>query len=378
MKDFRKRTIDLPLLARSLGSAIVHLPVFAVALLVPSTSRALREKVMLAVTSVNDCRYCSYVHTGLALANAVDLGELRQLLDSGTFGDVDERDAVATLFAQHFADTTRHPSDAARAALARKFNAYQRLEIMAYIHAIYLANLCGNSFDAWLERLSGRRVTDGHPSGTQTDMNELGPQLRASALVMRLVGWGIIIGGPIAALVYAPGFLWGELPPGFPLYGPQHPPSPLNGAHPYLYMMFSLYVAWAILLIRGAKDPEGRSIAVRLGNSSQRVPRGADGVSGLHLPERACAPVDRHPDAFCHQRGDVAMASSSPERCRAGECRAGRIRAAVSATTSEQQQAAGCNPAPGNSAGRPADVARRKGSQAGDSQAVLERSGSAG
>ncbi len=256
MKDFRKRTIDLPLLARSLGSAIVHLPVFAVALLVPSTSRALREKVMLAVTSVNDCRYCSYVHTGLALANAVDLGELRQLLDSGTFGDVDERDAVATLFAQHFADTTRHPSDAARAALARKFNAYQRLEIMAYIHAIYLANLCGNSFDAWLERLSGRRVTDGHPSGTQTDMNELGPQLRASALVMRLVGWGIIIGGPIAALVYAPGFLWGELPPGFPLYGPQHPPSPLNGAHPYLYMMFSLYVAWAILLIRGAKDPK--------------------------------------------------------------------------------------------------------------------------
>ena len=164
MNEFRKRTFDLPLFARSLGSAIVHLPVFVVALLFPSTSRALREKVMLAVTSVNDCRYCSYVHTGLALAHAVDLGELRQLLDSGTFGDVDERDAVATLFAQHFAETIRHPSPSACAALARQFNAYQRLEIMAYIHAIYMANLGGNTFDAWLERLSGRRVADGHAS----------------------------------------------------------------------------------------------------------------------------------------------------------------------------------------------------------------------
>ena len=57
-------------------------------------------------------------------------------------------------------------------------------------------------------------------------------------------------------LAYAPGFFWGELPPGFPLCGPPHPPSPYNGAHPYIFMIFSLYIAWAILLIRGAKDPK--------------------------------------------------------------------------------------------------------------------------
>ena len=86
-------------------------------------------------------------------------------------------------------------------------------------------------------------------------MAVLNPPLRASALVMRLVGWGFIVAGPVVALAYAPGFFWGELPPGFPLYGPPHPPSPLHGAHPYLFMMLSLYVAWAILLIRGAKNP---------------------------------------------------------------------------------------------------------------------------
>jgi uncharacterized membrane protein len=87
-------------------------------------------------------------------------------------------------------------------------------------------------------------------------MNELDPRLRASALVMRLIGWGVILGGPVAALAYAPGFFWGEMPPGYPLIGPVHPPSPYPGAHPYIYMIFAVYLAWGILLVRGAKDPK--------------------------------------------------------------------------------------------------------------------------
>jgi hypothetical protein len=86
-------------------------------------------------------------------------------------------------------------------------------------------------------------------------MTELTRQLQASALLMRLIGWGIILGGPILALAYPPGVIWGELPPGFPTLGPTHPPSNYAGAHPYLFMLFSLYLAWAILLVLGAKDP---------------------------------------------------------------------------------------------------------------------------
>jgi hypothetical protein len=73
---------------------------------------------------------------------------------------------------------------------------------------------------------------------------------------MRVVGWGLIVGGPILLIAYPPGMFWGEVPAGFPLLGPPHPMSPHNGMHPYLSMIFVLYVAWAILLIRGAKDPK--------------------------------------------------------------------------------------------------------------------------
>ena len=63
-------------------------------------------------------------------------------------------------------------------------------------------------------------------------MKELNQQLRASALVMRVMGWGVILVGPIVTFAYPPGFFWGELPPDFPLLGPPHPPSHYAGRAP--------------------------------------------------------------------------------------------------------------------------------------------------
>lgn len=160
---FNKRTFTLPLLARSAGAAARSAPALVKGLLNPETSPALREKVMLAVTAVNDCRYCSWVHTGLALQNGVDLNELEHVLDAGTFGMLDEREAVAILYGKHFADSQREPGADAERALARAWNENERAEIMAYIHAIYFANLAGNSADAWLARLRGIPVANGNP-----------------------------------------------------------------------------------------------------------------------------------------------------------------------------------------------------------------------
>jgi hypothetical protein len=83
--------------------------------------------------------------------------------------------------------------------------------------------------------------------------------LEQSARVMRLLGWGLIIGMALAAFVYSPGFLWGSLPAGFPQLGPAHPESPYNGLHPYIFMVATLYLAWAILMIRGANDPKANA-----------------------------------------------------------------------------------------------------------------------
>lgn len=61
-------------------------------------SKAFQERIMLAVTSVNGCRYCSYFHTSLALKEGMSADEIQHLL-GGEFADAPAAEAVALLFA---------------------------------------------------------------------------------------------------------------------------------------------------------------------------------------------------------------------------------------------------------------------------------------
>lgn len=78
--------------------------------------------------------------------------------------------------------------------------------------------------------------------------------LKRSALVMRIVGWSVLV-LPLGLFLYPAGIVWGAMPPGFPILCGAHPPSPLDGLHPYFFMLLGVYLSWAVLMIRGAKDP---------------------------------------------------------------------------------------------------------------------------
>ena len=84
-------------------------------------------------------------------------------------------------------------------------------------------------------------------------------KLEQSALVMKLLGWGLIVGST-GAFIYPAGFLWGSNPAVFPFICWQHPKSPYDGLHPYLLMLAATYLAWAILIIRGSKDPQSNVV----------------------------------------------------------------------------------------------------------------------
>jgi len=72
-------------------------------------SPALRERLMMAVTAVNECRYCSYVHAREALKTGIAPDEVRRLL-SGTVDDSPEDDVAALLYAQHWAESDAQPA----------------------------------------------------------------------------------------------------------------------------------------------------------------------------------------------------------------------------------------------------------------------------
>jgi hypothetical protein len=65
-----------------------------------------------------------------------------------------------------------------------------------------------------------------------------------TAAMMRIVGWFTLLVLPLGLVAYPAGFLWGT-----------HPDSPHHPLSPYLFMLLAMYVAWAALMIRGARDP---------------------------------------------------------------------------------------------------------------------------
>ena len=155
---YSKRTFSLVSFVRSLAMNAIYMPRFLIALIKPSTSAALREQVMLGCTSVNDCRYCTWLHTNLALKNAVDVDELNEFISNPEAVSLPKKTAVAVLFAQNFSENRTKADFDSVQRLKEEFDVWKRLEIYAYLHAIYLGNLSGNSFDALLHRLRGDQV----------------------------------------------------------------------------------------------------------------------------------------------------------------------------------------------------------------------------
>jgi AhpD family alkylhydroperoxidase len=133
---------------------VASLPVFIQALIRPKTSRALREKLMLEVTSVNDCRYCQWGHTHWAMAHGVPLEEVNQILGQQieSLQAKNPAEAAAILFAQHYAENLDRFDPESIENLRKYYSDDQVAEILAYVRAITLGSLTGNTVDALLGR----------------------------------------------------------------------------------------------------------------------------------------------------------------------------------------------------------------------------------
>jgi AhpD family alkylhydroperoxidase len=115
-------------------------------------SFAFRERLMLAVTSVNGCRYCSYFHTKQALKSGMDTQEIARLL-KGEFADCPEEEATAIIYAQHWAESDGHPDAAALQRIKQTYGTEKTAIINLILHMIRLGNMSGNTWDYLRYRL---------------------------------------------------------------------------------------------------------------------------------------------------------------------------------------------------------------------------------
>ncbi len=117
-------------------------------------SPAFRERLMMMVTEVNGCRYCSYYHAREALKSGVSSAELRDLLAGSIPAETPPDEYLALVYAQHWAETDAHPDPEAVQKLIETYGEEKTAAMDILLRVIRVGNLLGNSADYLLYRLS--------------------------------------------------------------------------------------------------------------------------------------------------------------------------------------------------------------------------------
>ena len=120
-------------------------------------SKELQNHIMLAVTEVNGCAVCAYAHTRNALELGMPAADIEQLL-SGSIDHMDETEAVALFFAQHYAETKGDYSQKAWQRIVEAYGKEKAFGILAVTRAIMFGNAYGIAAGALWSRIKGKPV----------------------------------------------------------------------------------------------------------------------------------------------------------------------------------------------------------------------------
>jgi len=113
---------------------------------------AFRERLMLEVSVVNGCRYCSYLHAKTALKAGLSPEEIKSFL-SGSASASPQEEAVALLYAQHWAESGGEPEPEAVQRLFETYGAEKAETIDGILRMITLGSLMGNTWDYFLHHI---------------------------------------------------------------------------------------------------------------------------------------------------------------------------------------------------------------------------------
>ena len=116
-------------------------------------SPSLRERLMLAVIAVYRCRYCTWVHTRASLREGLKRDEINSLLAGSVNGCPDD-EALAVLYAQHWADANGQPTAESLKMLVDAHGEEKANAINITLRMIRVGNLTGNTWDHLLHRVS--------------------------------------------------------------------------------------------------------------------------------------------------------------------------------------------------------------------------------
>ena len=157
---FTKRTFNFRSFMQTMQNILRNREKFVNTMKSKRISHEFSERIMLAVTAVNGCRYCEWGHTKMAIESGCTDEEIKYILDLD-FQGLKKDEITALAFAQHFAESKENPSKKAINNLVNEYGIQKAEDIINYCRMITVGNLLGNTVDAFNSRMNGIQVIDG-------------------------------------------------------------------------------------------------------------------------------------------------------------------------------------------------------------------------
>jgi AhpD family alkylhydroperoxidase len=117
-------------------------------------SPAFRERLMIAVTEVNQCRYCRTFHIQRAYQAGLSKEEINNFLSGIIPEDIPLEEKIAVCYAQHWAENDGQPDEEYENQIRESFGEEGFDSIQMILRMIRMGNLLGNTWDYFLYRIS--------------------------------------------------------------------------------------------------------------------------------------------------------------------------------------------------------------------------------
>ncbi len=158
MAHFVKKIYECRRFWNDLQSLLIKLPCIILAFINRRIDRSFASKIMLAVTTVNGCRYCKWFHTNMLLGRGVDREEIKRIVSLQINEGINAYELTGITYAGHFARTDRNPDPEMTQQLFDYYGDEKANDILLFIELVFFSNLVGNTFDAFVDRFRGNRA----------------------------------------------------------------------------------------------------------------------------------------------------------------------------------------------------------------------------
>jgi len=159
-RTFDKRSYTLRLFLKDIGQLFRNFSQMKSAFTYEKINKQFAERIMLAVTAVNDCEYCIYGHSGSSVKSGVTDEEIVSIMKFDY--DLSSLDEIVALnFAKHYAEKNGKPTKKAYKELVNCYGKEKANNILVFIRIVSLGNYLGNTIEAFEARRKGLKVENG-------------------------------------------------------------------------------------------------------------------------------------------------------------------------------------------------------------------------